>query len=312
MARWQGCYGKEGGTGLRMQPHKIIFTSDLHGNEIQYKKLVEYAIKNFANGVIIGGDIAPKNLPKEEFISSQRTFLKNKLPMLLGPLKAKLPETRIFLMLGNDDCKINEDVLKETEESHLYQVIHNRRIKLTDNFEIIGYSYVPITPFGIKDWEKYDFSEVPPELKEEYLERKRTNYRLAAKKSFKEGWRNFAFTPETERQDSIQKDLMKEKFTANPKQTIYVFHSPPNKTNLDQVAKGVHVGSFSERIFIEEQQPFLTLHGHIHETVDVSGSFKDQIGKTLAMSSGNHNVGEKLAILVFDLDNLKEARREII
>lgn len=32
----------------------------------------------------------------------------------------------------------------------------------------------------------------------------------------------------------------------------------------------LHVGSVALRKYIEEQQPFITLHGHIHETVDIS------------------------------------------
>ena len=40
--------------------HKILYTSDIHGNEVQYSKLIQYAIKISADTIIIGGDIAPK------------------------------------------------------------------------------------------------------------------------------------------------------------------------------------------------------------------------------------------------------------
>ena len=66
------------------------------------------------------------------------------------------------------------------------------------------------------------------------------------------------------------------------------------------------------RLFIEKEQPYLTLHGHIHETVDISGTFKHNIQNTLCLTSGNHNVGEQLAVLVFDLYNPRDVRRIII
>jgi len=187
---------------------------------------------------------------------------------------------------------------------------------LTEDFDIVGYSFVPITPFGIKDWEKYDFSDPPRNFEAEYLIRKKTNYRLEAKKSTKDGWEDFSFTPAIEKNDSIQKDLRCELFLKSPERTIYVFHCPPNNTNLDitsplSLSGKMHVGSMALRLFIEKYQPYLTLHGHIHETVEMSGNFKDKIGNTLCLASGNHNVGDKLAVLVFEIDKAEEVKRII-
>ena len=99
---------------------KILYTSDIHGNEIQYKKLVDYAVKIAADFVIIGGDIAPKHFHINQFISGQREFLKNKLPELLSPLKTKLSNSKLFLMMGNDDCMANMDVLEENNKDLYY------------------------------------------------------------------------------------------------------------------------------------------------------------------------------------------------
>jgi len=41
------------------------------------------------------------------------------------------------------------------------------------------------------------------------------------------------------------------------------------------------------RAFIEDRQPYLTLHGHIHETVDLSGDFVERIGRTRCAAVGN-------------------------
>lgn len=304
--------------------HIVIYTSDVHGNEVQYQKLVGYALQISADSVIVGGDIAPKGqsvtsyrkelkkkgLPPNAFIAMQRIFLEERLPTLISPLKDK--NINLFLMMGNDDCAVNNDVLEKGEENGLYKIIHGKRLKLTDDFDIVGYSCVPITPFGIKDWEKFDLSEVPPTLSRDYVKRKQLNYQLAGDKSSKEGWTPFTFTAEMEKIDSIQKDLSADLFQQDPHKTVYVMHAPPNDTDLDIIMNGNHVGSFAERLFIQQGQPYLTLHGHIHETVYKSGTFKHVIGNTLSLASGNHNVGEDLAVIVFDLYDLRSARRLIL
>ncbi|MEK6939442.1 MAG: metallophosphoesterase, partial [Nanoarchaeota archaeon] len=244
--------------------HIVVYTSDIHGNEAQYQKLVDYALQVSADSVIVGGDIAPKGLPENEFIPVQRAFFQERLPTLFSPIKNS--STKVYLMMGNDDCAANYDVFEEGEEDGLYKIIHGKRLKLTDDFDIVGYSCVPITPFGIKDWEKFDLSDVPPHLARDYEDRKRKNYNLDAHKSSVEGWIPFRFTPEMEKRDSIQNDLSTKLFQEDPHKTVYVMHAPPNNTNLDIILTGNHVGSFAERLFIEQRQPFLTLHGHIHET----------------------------------------------
>ena len=72
--------------------------------------------------------------------------------------------------------------------------------------------------------------------------------------------------------------------------TIVHLHAPPKNTKLDVLYDGSHVGSTAIRAFIEEQQPALTLHGHIHESLDLSGSAVDQLGRTVCVNPGNGNL----------------------
>lgn len=213
--------------------------------------------------------------------------------------------------MGNDDCKTNIAVLEEQAQGR-YELIHNKRVSLTPDVDLVGYSSVPITPFGIKDWEKFDLTVVPDSLARQYQKRKKSNYNFDGWRSSEEGWLPFRFTTQMEGEDSIQQDLESATFTTDPQKTIYVMHSPPNDTALDMLHNRKHVGSFAERLFIERYQPYLTLHGHIHETVDISGRFVEQIGRTLSFSSGNHNVGAEVAVVLFDLADLAGARRLIL
>ncbi len=294
-----------------MKHHLVVYSSDLHGNETQYQKLVEYALQISAQSIIIGGDIAPKHFSTAKFIDGQRKFLKEHLPELLAPLHKKSSSIKVFLMLGNDDAAANQDVLEEQHHNR-YIPIHGKRIPLTKEYDLVGYSYVPITPFGIKDWEKFDLSTIPAHLHEQYDERKRTNYRWNGFKTSAAGWHDFMFTPEMEKTDSIQRDLATPLFTQKAQRTLYIIHTPPDQTHLDQIINGSHVGSLAVRDFIEKWQPYLTLHGHIHETVDVSGYFREDIGRTICLSSGNHNVGETVAIIKFDLSAPEKAERILL
>jgi len=302
----------------------VVYTADVHGNETQYSKLVDYAIKIRANSVIIGGDIAPKSnstiadtnkkrpvVSKANLIDIQRFFLEERLPHFLRPLKEQSPKTKVFLMMGNDDCSSNLDVLAR-HDGDLYNVIHGKRFPLSRHVDVVGYSCVPITPFGIKDWEKFDLSDVPSKLRAAYSHRKETNYRLTGWKSTESGLVPFKFSDDVETKDSVQRDLSTGVFAETGQRTIYVMHTPPNDTNLDQIENHRHVGSFAVKLFIEKMQPYMTLHGHIHETVGVSGKFGERIGSSLCFSPGNDNLGKDLALLVFDAHDLRSVERRII
>ncbi len=291
---------------MERMEYLIVYSSDLHGNERQYQLLIDYAVRQRAQAVIFGGDLLPKDLPTTEFIAGQRAFIEQKLIKTLNVLERENIAT--FFLLGNDDAAANKDLVER-----LPSYLHGRRQRLTNDFEICGYSYVPITPFAIKDWEKYDLSMVSSRLSLHYEQRKRTNYTLSGFKTTRErGCSEFSFTSAMEKKDSIQWDLENQVFRRNQQRTLYVIHTPPDNTALDQTAPGQHVGSLALRQFIEENQPYVTLHGHIHETVDVSGTFKEKIGKTFCFSSGNDNTTETVALIVFDLNHPEKARRVIV
>jgi Icc-related predicted phosphoesterase len=88
----------------------------------------------------------------------------------------------------------------------------------------------------------------------------------------------------------IEKDLKTLFRETDPGKTIYVFHAPPRGTNLDMLHSGEHAGSKSIRNFIEKNQPLLSLHGHIHESPEISGTIKQRIGKTLCVNPGNGRI----------------------
>ena len=67
---------------------------------------------------------------------------------------------------------------------------------------------------------------------------------------------------------------------------------------IDHVPLDCHVGSIAVRRLIEQKQPLITLHGHIHESAKRMGSWRDKIGETHLFSAAHH--GPELALVRFD------------
>jgi len=84
-----------------------------------------------------------------------------------------------------------------------------------------------------------------------------------------------------------------------PSRSIWVCHAPPHGNPLDLTKKGAHAGSRAILRRIEHVQPWLTLHGHIHEAPALSGLWAVRIGKTISTNPGQ---GESLHAVVIDLD----------
>ncbi|MBI4020190.1 MAG: metallophosphoesterase [Candidatus Aenigmarchaeota archaeon] len=85
----------------------------------------------------------------------------------------------------------------------------------------------------------------------------------------------------------IRKDLFRLLGRTDPGKVVFVTHAPPYKTRLDFYYGMRHVGSRGVREFIEKAQPYISLHGHIHESYELTGAFTQKIGKTICVNPGN-------------------------
>jgi Icc-related predicted phosphoesterase len=205
--------------------------------------------------------------------------------------------------MGNDDPRFEEAAVWEAATQDVWEYIHNRKVRFKD-FDVYGYGYVPPTPFRLKDWERYDVSR----------------YVDPGSISPEEGVRSFPVSDQEKRYATIQEDLARLAGNKNLDRAIFLFHSPPYETNLDLAALGgkmidhvpldQHLGSIAIRRFIEARQPLLSLHGHIHESVRLSLSWRDLIGRTHCFSAAHD--GPELALIRFDPDRLEAATRELV
>jgi Icc-related predicted phosphoesterase len=88
-------------------------------------------------------------------------------------------------------------------------------------------------------------------------------------------------TPTEYSEEELGEILSRFKKTPGVHKYILISHAPPQKTKLDRVFLGFHVGSKAVRDFIEDFQPDITICGHVHEAKGT-----DRIGKTTIINPG--------------------------
>ncbi|MBN2893160.1 MAG: metallophosphoesterase [Bacteroidales bacterium] len=283
-----------------------FFVTDLHGKIDRYKKLFDKIEREKPSAVFLGGDLLPsglQSLVSEDDLSDDfiEDIIKKGFINLKNKLKEKYP--RVFLILGNDDGKADEQTFIEIENEGLWEYVHSKKVEF-EEFLIFGYSYVPPTPFLLKDWERYDVSRyvdpgcVPPT----------------------EGYHSITEKKDVWEYSTIKEDLQILTQNEDLSKAIFLFHSPPYKTKLDRAALDgimidhapldVHVGSIAIERFIKTRQPLITLHGHIHESTSLTGSWHEKIGNTICIN-GAHD-GKELSLVKFDPTKPENIRREIL
>lgn len=283
-----------------------FFSSDLHGHKDRYQKLFQAITDERPDAVFLGGDILPSaslmfSSQGSEHLDFVTDYLVKRLRQLQKESEEEYP--RIFMILGNDDGRFAEAAIMDTAAKGLWEYVHNKKV-LFKQYTVFGYSYIPPTPYLLKDWEKYDVSQ----------------YVDPGSVSPEEGMRSFPVSDHSLRYSTIKKDLDYLTRNENLKKGIFLFHAPPYKTKLDHAALegkmidhvpfDVHVGSIAVQRFIKTRQPLLTLHGHVHESARLSHSWQDRIGKTYVFTAAHD--GPELALIRFDPENLEGAERELI
>ena len=283
---------------------RCYFATDLHGRAARYEALWRAIEDAPPDVVFLGGDLMPSGLLRmvcsdhESFVSD---YLAGGFDRLRHRLGRRYPQ--VFLILGNDDAGIEEEALLDVATTGLWTYAHGRS-HTVGPYRVFGYACVPPTPFRLKDWERYDVSRyVPPGCV-----------------SPEEGARTLPVPAHEIRYATIRQDLEALAGDADLDRSVFLFHAPPDGTALDRAANDgkavdhvpldLHVGSVAIRRFIEGRQPLLTLHGHIHESARLTGSWRDRIGRT-RLFGGAHD-GPELALIRFDPANLEAATRELL
>jgi Icc-related predicted phosphoesterase len=281
---------------------KVLYTSDLHGEIHLYQELLTLAISSSAEIIALGGDLLPSVPPTkryEDMVPNQKAFINQFLSSFFKKVITTTSVKQIFLIPGNWDIGypyLFKEPLEEIVD------LDQRSYRLKNEYELIGYPFVPPTPFRPKDYEKIDDPEAtwPPQKNPSYIRSSNQTDQLISINPYLY----------LRGRETIREDLNRLPRPLYHKKAIYIMHSPPFGTRLDFIQGGKSAGSRSIKIFIEENQPLLTLHGHIHESPELSGAYFDRIGETLSINPGQStwrgSEFYKLHAITFEMENVIE------
>lgn len=278
-----------------------LFASDLHGRPGRYEALFDAVLDRKPSALLLGGDLLPASLADPYPGGFAAGWLLPRLGALRGRLGRSAP--RIFAIPGNDDPADRDPAFVEADRDGILTWLHGR----IDDWEgrpVLGYAFVPPTPFLLKDRERYDVSRfvdpgcVSPE----------------------EGLHSVSFDPRDARLSTIARDLDALAGDVDVSRAVCLFHAPPYDSHLDRAALDgkavdhapldVHVGSIAVRRFLETRQPAVSLHGHVHESARLTGDFRWRLGRTVCLSAAHD--GPELALVSFDPDDPGAATRELL
>jgi uncharacterized protein len=282
-----------------------FFASDLHGRTERYQKLFSAIEAERPAAVFLGGDLLPSGLGLADTLDPDHLdfingFLAPGFERVKASLGADYPD--VFAILGNDDPRFEEAAMLDVATRGLWRYAHDQRIEWR-GYTVFGYACISPTPFRLKDWERYDVSR----------------YVDPGCSSPEEGWRTVPIAESEIRYGTIRQDLEALAGDRSLKRAIMLFHSPPYNSALDRAALDglsidfvpldVHVGSIAIQRFIQQRQPRITLHGHVHESARITGEWATQIGDTYAFSAAHD--GPELALVRFDPEEPGAATREL-
>jgi Icc-related predicted phosphoesterase len=286
---------------------ECFFVADLHGSAHRYERLFDLIQRDRPAAVFFGGDLLPlrRSAPSSSGTPEMHSYTEESLAAQLNEARKTLSNAypRMFLILGNDDARAYEGAFQEMAREGLIEYMHSRSVSFGD-YQVYGYAYVPPTPFRLKDWERYDVSR----------------YVDPGCVPLEEGLHSTPVDEHELKYRTIADDLKQLARDDDLEKALFLFHTPPYQTALDRAALDgmavdhapldVHVGSIAVRRFIEERQPMLTLHGHVHESARLTGSWKDRIGRSFCFSASHD--GPELALVRFEPGNLERATRELV
>jgi Icc-related predicted phosphoesterase len=317
---------KPGDSALR-----ILFTTDLHGSESAFRKFVNAAVEFKADIALLGGDLTGKSLvpvlqsngghtaefmgrqlkadtrgelaelertirlagqypfrtTQEEtdrlrehpgdvdrvFVDAMRVSLEGWFDLAAERLGPK--GIRLLAIAGNDDPREIDDVLREHE---FVQHVDRDVFEIEPGVEVVGFSGANRTPWHSP--REYDEPEIRTIIEERIA-------RLAA-----------------------------------PEKSIWNIHVPPRNSGLDTcpvvrpdltvVNDGgeprLHgAGSSAVRELIDQYQPMLSVHGHIHESRAIS-----KLGGTVAVNPGSEYTEGILRAAFIRIDPHRGVRAQLL
>lgn len=264
----------------------FLFVTDLHGKRWKYERTLSLAREVGAFLVVNGGDMFPHGRLHGE----QARFLREFLDPHLGEYQAA--GIRYLGLAANDDLRVHDGLFDEICGKYPLAADIAGRLVPVGDYDVIGMNLVTDFPFRLKDRARMDCRDFvfPPQFGGGIL-------------SVPGGWEEIPDWPAYAKGlPTIEEELGALPVPRDPSRAVYVIHGPPASLGLDVCRGGDAVGSRATLRFIERRQPLLTLHGHIHESPEVSGVWRALSGRTVCIQPGQ--AAEGLTVVFGSLETM--------
>lgn len=273
---------------------ELLFCSDLHGDEAHYGRLLALGGKLRPQVVILGGDMLPDDsaLDPRTMGRGQPAYVRGGFRNHIIALREASGCKQVFVIFGNHDWGSSVTATKELEAEGLLCVLEPDKPANLDGLNFLGYSCTPPTPWFVKDFERLDMPGDKPPL----LGGARWDARFGRPSTH---GAPFLYSGNK----TIADDMAA--LVPPPDPWVFVAHAPPHASKLDRFYDDQAWGSKAIRAAIEKHQPLLSLHGHIHESPNVSGDFQDRLGRTVAVNPGQGRTKLHYAQIQIDVPNSK-------
>ncbi|HET7480320.1 MAG TPA: hypothetical protein VFJ72_12465 [Rubrobacteraceae bacterium] len=309
---------------------RLFFATDIHGSETCWRKFLNSGKHYEAKVMVLGGDMTGKALVPIVEESAGRwyaTLLENRRDFTTEDEVKEFEDSvrrRGYYPFRTDPEEMAE---LESNEQLRHDLFHKemlggveRWMRMADE-KLEGTGIECFVSPGNDD--QFEVDEIIANAKRVKLAEGRV-MEFGDFQMVSTGWANR--TPWDTYREEDEPDLaarlkkMTSQVTAAPEKTIYNFHCPPYHSGLDEAPEIdadmrpkhggrsiVPVGSTAVREAIEEGQPALALHGHIHEARG-----NTRIGRTLCINPGSSYEQGQLLGAVVDLDGGKKVKRFVL
>lgn len=309
---------------------RIFFATDIHGSETCWRKFLNSGKHYEANIMVLGGDMTGKALVpivEEGKGRWHATLLENRREFEGEDEVKEFEESvmrRGYYPFRTDPDRMSElssdvDLREKLFHKEMLGTVE-RWMQMADE-KLDGTGIECFVSPGNDD--QFEVDEIISSAKRVRLAEGKV-VEFGDFQMISTGWSNRTpwDTYREEDEDDLAERLRKmtSQVTASPENTIYNFHCPPYGTGLDDAPEIdenmrpkhggrslVPVGSKAVREAIEEGQPALALHGHIHEAKG-----NTRIGNTLCINPGSSYEQGQLLGAVVNLDGGKKVKRFVL
>ena len=277
---------------------RICFASDLHGSRILYRQLGDLVRRERPDLLILGGDIFPDGQDHDP-AATQAAYVSQQLVPQVREWEQAAPGLTVACLMGNHDWAQTEAAVRAAEHTGHLVLLDLRRPWSCGGVSFLGCPLTPPTPHWVKDYERLDLDRDPVPAFEGAIWATRADGSIAEVSAAE----HFGGRP------SLDTELAAASIPQSP--WILVAHAPPFDSRLDRLPNlDQPIGSRGVRRFIEQHRPLCALHGHVHDSPAVTGSFADEIGGVLCINPGQAH--ERLHAVLFDSDRPRVTLRHTV